>query len=283
MEKTDLIKNVTEEYGKRMFSKDKLKFINFIEDYCKENNLKFKLDKSKMAKNIIIGNLHTAKNVICAHYDTPPKMIGIFITNQLFFNILVAIISILLIIINPIIGLSFLLLFELYLLGFLGGNNKHNYNDNSSGVLGILYLLEELKNTDKLKDYVFVLFDNEEKGLLGSVLFSKMYRNTLRTKNIINLDCIGLGDNINIYSYNDELSLKIMNSINLRDKYKINKLKPSILKASDHQALKNFKSIMICTEIKKRKKFIMKNIHTSKDKELDLENIEVITEGILNL
>jgi hypothetical protein len=40
---------------------------------------------------------------------------------------------------------------------------------------------------------------------------------------------------------------------------------------------------MICTEIKKRKKFIMKNIHTSKDKELDLENIEVITEGILNL
>ena len=56
-----------------------------------------------------------------------------------------------------------------------GKANKHTANDNTSGIITIIE--SAIKLPEDLRDEVcFVLFDNEELGLLGSSAFSKEYK-----------------------------------------------------------------------------------------------------------
>lgn len=76
--------------------------------------------------------------------------------------------------------------------------NRTNRNDNSSGVLGVMTVAARAADSPELRDRVcFVLFDNEEWGLIGSAHFVKWCRrgkiDTSR-RTLINLDCVGVGD-----------------------------------------------------------------------------------------
>ena len=44
----------------------------------------------------------------------------------------------------------------------------------------------------KSNEVAFVLFDNEERGLLGSKALNKKYSDLLKNKMVINFDCIGV-------------------------------------------------------------------------------------------
>jgi len=53
----------------------------------------------------------------------------------------------------------------------IGYRNKHTANDNTSGIITITRILEELSPEDR-KKVCAVYFDNEEKGLFGSSFFA---------------------------------------------------------------------------------------------------------------
>ena len=73
-----------------------------------------------------------------------------------------------------------------------GIRNKHNANDNTSGVLTLLYIMKKLPPNMRNK-VCFVFFDNEEKGLLGSKAMNKKYKDLFLAKLVINFDCVGNG------------------------------------------------------------------------------------------
>lgn len=71
-------------------------------------------------------------------------------------------------------------------------------NDNASACVILLYLIEDLKNTNKSIDFVF--FDKEEQGGIGSREYINIIgKNSI--KGMINLDMCGLGNNI-LLTYN---------------------------------------------------------------------------------
>jgi len=76
-----------------------------------------------------------------------------------------------------------------------GPANKHNANDNTSGVAAVFSLTASLPAEERRKA-AFILFDNEEKGKLGSKAYAKEHKETASLKLFVNMDCVGVGDHI---------------------------------------------------------------------------------------
>lgn len=170
------------------------------------------------SRNIVFGDVDRARIIITAHYDTCARLpVSNFATPG---NLPVMILSeALLFAAVGVIGwlcgrgirlaLSTLALpaFAAGALGVMGGvliflalvammligpANRHNANDNTSGVLLLLLMMEALHERPGV---AFVLFDNEEKGLLGSAAFIKAHPQAAR-RFLLNLDCVGDGDTL---------------------------------------------------------------------------------------
>ena len=167
-----------------------------------------------------------------------------------------------------------------------GKANKNNYNDNTSGVVTLLEIMSKL-DADKRENVAFVFFDNEEKGLIGSMYFKKTYKKALDEKLFINFDCVGDGDNIMFVTskavrnstYQEELE-----TINCGDASK------NILFIGSNKAIYpsdqiNFKnSVGVCALNKKPLiGYYLSRIHTSKDTILDYSNIELLKDFSISL
>ena len=76
-----------------------------------------------------------------------------------------------------------------------GPANKHNANDNTSGVTVLLDLMAAMPNEQR-DQVAFVFFDLEELGCVGSARFYKMHKSKLKSTPIINFDCVGVGSTI---------------------------------------------------------------------------------------
>lgn len=74
-------------YQERMRRKSKARFRRYLETQAKKYDLEYQVSKSKLAKNVIIGNIETADYVIGAHYDTPPRLPAFIANNILLTNI----------------------------------------------------------------------------------------------------------------------------------------------------------------------------------------------------
>ena len=196
----------------RKTKKQKLAFIRLMQSRFPE----LRVEESQIIhnRNLVAGNLETAEFILSAHYDTcavlpfpnfiMPKNILITVLYSLLicipffliafgFNLLLALVtdsffvhywaSLIL-----IIGL-------LVVVFFLGVPNKHTANDNTSGVITLCELMERMP--EELRERVlFVFFDNEENGLLGSAFFRKLHKKELGGKLILNFDCVSDGDEI---------------------------------------------------------------------------------------
>ncbi len=171
--------------------------------------------------NVFVGDPETAQVIFTAHYDTPAVMpIPNFITPC---NVLVYLLYQLLLV--PILLLPGVLagaltghilrmvtdslalaesvaplaaLIGVYVtLGIMmfGPANKHNVNDNTSGVAAVMELMSRIPEENWAKT-AFILFDNEEKGLLGSSVYASSHKAIKKEKLIINMDCVGDGENM---------------------------------------------------------------------------------------
>ena len=173
------------------------------------------MESLKKHDNIVLGDPETADVIFTAHYDTPwrafvPNLM-LPVNKPLFYLYNFAIAFILLAIallgakyVTLLSGLdrmsragravwmaAYLILYiGLFILLLFSGKNKHNCNDNTSGVAAVL---ETYKRLNGDKRAAFILFDDEEKGKLGSKAFASAHAKIKAETLLINLDCVANG------------------------------------------------------------------------------------------
>lgn len=210
---TDIKNTILENYQVRKNKKQKIAFINYVEGLCKENGINCTVEKKESSRNIVMGaDPDNCELVIGGHYDTcavmplpnfiTPKNAFVFILYQIALTVVMFIPGIILSglaacflgpeIAVPVFGISSLVVCFLMM---FGPANKHTANDNTSGTIAVLNTM--LSMTEEQRSGIcFVLFDNEEVGLLGSSLFAKMHKNVKKSVPVINFDCVSDGDYI---------------------------------------------------------------------------------------
>ena len=99
--------------------------------------------------------------------------------------------------IRPIVMLLgfYAALIGITLLLMMGPANPHTANDNTSGVTTLLDIMTNLPE-DKKTEVCFIFFDLEEMGLHGSKGFAARHKNEMKTKLLVNFDCVSDGDHI---------------------------------------------------------------------------------------
>lgn len=163
--------------------------------------------------NLIIGNPKEADFLVTAHYDTcarspVPNLITpcspllyflyqFFVLAVMFLLPAGVYLALWLTAGDPAISFWFAYLvywLELILMRH-GFANKHNANDNTSGVVTLLEIARTMPENQRHK-VCFVLFDLEEMGLKGSKAYRKRHKQETERQIILNMDCVGDGDQI---------------------------------------------------------------------------------------
>lgn len=297
----DYLNIVNKKYPIRRKEEEKALFRRYIIDEVLQYGYKANVEKLEdKHNNILIGNVDEAKVVFTAHYDTPAaslfpnlmmprRPIFVFIY-QMAYALLFAVISLFVAFLlgyyldfSPNITILFYLLlyFGLFFFCTCTFSNKNNKNDNTSGVATILSLIE--KNTNN-KNIAFILFDNEEKGLLGSKAFVKVHSNNFKDKLVINLDCVGYGENV-IFVVKD--SAKELSEYKTLEKMIISNGKYNVhfypkkgsVGNSDYKSFTCGIGVMTCKKSPVLG-FYTPRIHTKFDTIANNENIEFISNGL---
>ena len=197
---------------------EKAAFSGWVMEEAKKSGLNAYISDDKGHKNIVIGNIDTAKVIFTAHYDTPwqspwpnlmlPANRGLFLLYQmgilipfLAVSFLAAFLTAKLVPLdytqatNRLVPLyAYLITYYALFFAFLRGkNNKNNLNDNTSGVATVLSIAKEMK-PEQLEKAAFILFDDEEKGKKGSKAFAEAHKALFDHTPVVNFDCVGLGD-----------------------------------------------------------------------------------------
>ena len=206
---TSTTREILDQCQIRKSKKQKTAFIEWLRPVVEGAGFEMKIEKGSGARNIVIGDVEKAKVVFTAHYDTcavmpvpnfiTPKCIPIYIAYQ------VLIVLAIFVFVLAITALTrailpgwemvgyYLALFGLCGLMIAGPANKHTVNDNTSGVVTVLDLMQKMPT--HLRDKAaFVLFDLEEAGLFGSADFASKHKKTMKGKLLVNLDCVSDGE-----------------------------------------------------------------------------------------
>lgn len=254
----------------------------------------------KTSKNVVIGDADKAQVIFTAHYDTPPTMpipnfitpcnVGIYMLYQLALVLgMMLICSILAVPVGLASGLDAafvaweLCLVALLLLLFFGPANPHNANDNTSGVASVLETMARVPK-DKRDKVAFILFDNEEKGMLGSNGFASKHKQLQKETLLVNMDCVGVGETILFFSpkkarQHEKFDL-LQRSINAQEGRQVEWFNMEGHMYPSDQS--NFKcGIAVCACKKgKRVGYYYSKIHTKHDTVADAGNIAFIADGL---
>ncbi len=251
--------------------------------------------------NVVFGDPLAAKVTFTAHYDTPARglfanrmlprnrglaelrkwgMIGAYILAGSAVGVPVGLIAG-----NWRVGFmaGWLVYMALVMLMLVGPANKHNVNDNSSGTAAMLEIMARIPAQDRAKA-AFILFDDEEKGLLGSKAFAKAHPDFKKHGLLVNLDCVGDGDH-----------LLIASSKLLRESAAYEALVSSLVADGDHEIhhfpletsrfnsdQKHFKTCAaVCAcRLNERGVFYTDRIHTDRDTVCEQSNLDVLAAGL---
>lgn len=297
------IDRIAEKFPIRKSREEKAAFRSWVLEEAKAMGYDARVEENGgwKHKNIVIGNPAQAAAVFTAHYDTPaasflpnimmPRNLLLFFAYQfLQVGILLAVSFIGMLAVTALTQSPqasrvafFLIYFGLLMLMLVGPANKHNVNDNTSGVAAVLALMESLPPEHRGKA-AFILFDNEEKGKLGSGAYAKDHQQEAYTKFVVNMDCVGVGENILVIS--KKLAQK---------KIEFAPMKRAMEAQTERQVLffnaessvcnsdqSNFKCGVVLCACKKARVvgYYTPHIHTSKDTEADEGNIALIARGM---
>lgn len=204
----DYLNEINSQFPIRRRAEEKAKFLEYVKGELGEERVILETLEGKH-NNIIIGDVESAKVIFTAHYDTPAasivpnlmipanKLIGTLY--HFLYPLAMAVLSLFVALaIGDVLELDSSFSAALYAVLYFGlffcttrmTSNRNNKNDNTSGVATVMSLAKEICDGRA----AFVLFDNEEKGLLGSKAFNKAHAGLLSDKMIINFDCVGNGD-----------------------------------------------------------------------------------------
>jgi len=303
---------ILQKYEIRKSNKEKAAFIKYIKDRLSKSGYDLDTDITIeetgfglfKSRNIVVGNPAEAKVLLGAHYDTcawmpfpnfmAPTNPVLFWGYQILLTIMILLFATL---ISFPVGLIsqnseityYAFLFSLILLLIqlmVGFRNKHTANDNTSGIITLTHILEELPVEQRNKVCV-IYFDNEEKGLFGSSFFYKKHRKQIKDKMLVNFDCVGDGENIvtmadrrcrkdAIYPlFMDALE---QNAINTDISYLCRKMK--FMQFPSDQA--NFKKgIGVCALNKSPVGYYVARIHTAFDTKCRKENVEYLVRSMV--
>ena len=208
-------------YEIRKSNKEKAAFIDYMKErlakagYDPEKDIKIE-EKGKglvKSRNIVVGNPKEAEVLFGGHYDTcawMPFPNFMAPTSPILFWGYQILLVVMMIVPTALIGFlvgfifnsgavayfTFLIaLIALLIQLMVGFRNKHTANDNTSGIITLTHILENLPEEQRSKVCV-IYFDNEEKGLLGSAFFYNKHKKQIKDKMLINFDCVGDGDHI---------------------------------------------------------------------------------------
>jgi len=166
--------------------------------------------------------------------------------------------------------------------------NPHNHNDNTSGCIGVYNVATIILDYPELRNRcAFVLFDNEEVGLFGSMAFAKWRRKKYPEKKhslFINMDCIADGDVLIVASgekpiVRDERE-KLAQFLSDKGFETIQKRSSLLGYLSDHA---HFRKGMMLAFARRSKLggLYLPNIHTAKDRVCNLEQIERLCDSVV--
>ena len=291
----DYLTEINDLFPIRRREEEKQKFYNYVKTELGEDRVK-RETLCKKHNNIVIGDVEEASVVFTAHYDTPMSSL---VPNLMFpadklkgtlfhfaYPLLLAILSLLVALsVCSLLGLGenyaivfyFVLYFGIFYCTTRLVINKHNKNDNTSGIATIMSLASEINN----EKVAFILFDNEEKGLLGSKAYAKANNYQMKNKLVINFDCVGNGDQI-IFIIKE-----------MAEKHELYELLKAVTISNEHfdvhhlpfkkclsnSDYKNFPcGIGVMASSRARiVKFYTGRIHTSRDTVADSENVYFIS------
>lgn len=163
--------------------------------------------------NLVIGDPQRARYLVTAHYDTCARLpFPNLITPCNFWTFLLYQIFICLMLMLPALAVGGLVGYLLHsfdigyflfvvllwadiVLMLIGPANSSNVNDNTSGVVTLLEIARSIPELHR-KNVCFVLFDLEEAGLIGSTSYKKKHKREIPNQLVLNLDCVGEGDDI---------------------------------------------------------------------------------------
>lgn len=295
---TDLSKEILEKYQVRKTRKQKTEFIELMRAHFP--NLKVEEDALGYSRNIVIGNPNTAKTVFGAHYDTCAVMpIPNFIMpKSVLISVLYAFVLVIpMLLIGSVVGgvagyvfdenatalFTLLTYWGILFLMIFGPANKHTVNDNTSGVITLIELMEAMTEEERAQS-CFIFFDNEEKGLFGSSAFNKEHKEVMKEKLLINFDCVSDGDYLMLIlnkRAHPEYAEKMKAAFEgVTEKTVLIEGEKGIYYPSDQ---KNFKKNIGVASFKKSKLGLyMDRIHTPRDTVMDEQNISVLVSGMKN-
>lgn len=318
-----------ENYPCRFTSGEKDRFISEINvclkdmGYSQEDMRVMRHKGLISSRNIIVGDPLKAERFITAHYDTPGRngfllksssIVGQTLANIIFILLIIPIMLLIILLENVIqnrfahqitfspflsifLALLPMLLYFVFFFVIMVIKNPSNRNDNTSGVLAVLGCADALSDSVKAGKVCVVLFDNEEWGLIGSSNFASWLKSNdvdLKTRTLINLDCVGVGDKLvaaaagkpgkGVSSFLEHLELPSLGAES-EDKRsflpqdrngRVLRKRSKMVYMSDHANFPD--SIMLSTMNNSRLGFLyIPNIHTSKDTECDVDIVSSLS------
>ncbi len=292
---TELSRKIFSDYQVRKKREQKTRFIEFMQKNIP--GITVEEGGTPKSRNLVLGDVANAQVIFTAHYDTcaampfpnliMPKNYLLSILPMLagFFAVVIALYALMFFITDDFfISYYVAVMVSLFLLiavTMLGRPNKNNANDNTSGVITLVELMDRLSEEEKEK-VAFVFFDYEELGMIGSSFFKSKYKAVIKDKLIINFDCVSDGDNIMLVQsktarnkYEDILKEVFQPTQN---KNIFLERSSRTIYPSDQAVFKN--SIAVAALKKSKLGLYMNRIHTKKDVIFDESNIEYICSGM---
>jgi len=294
------IETLTEKFPIRRSKEQKESFRAWFIQQAEEMGYSARVEESKGHQNLVVGDPETASAIFTAHYDTPAaSFLPNVMTprNRLFFwayqMLQVGILVALGVAVGVPLGvatgddyLGFLAGYAVYMvclfLMILGPANKHNVNDNTSGVAAILEAMAKVPAENRAKA-AFILFDNEEKGCRGSKAYAKAHPAVKENGFLVNLDCVGDGEHILFIAKEQNRNLpqypiltEALSAQTGRELH-IFPMEGSVLN-SDQKNFKASAAVCACNQ-DKHLGFVCDRIHTSEDTVCNQANLDFLAEG----
>lgn len=205
-----LCDTILEKYQMRKTDGQKTAFIQLMQQHFPG----LQVENAEKNRNLVFGDISTAKMIFTAHYDTcgrslwpnisiPFHPVLKFCYGMLTLLPLIALMIFVIFGLEPWIAdlriravLGLLAYYIPFFYKFYGAPaNPNTANDNTSGVCLLIRLLETLP-PEQLEQIAIVFFDNEEKGCVGSKAFRKLHKAETELTPVFNFDCVADGEHI---------------------------------------------------------------------------------------